>query len=43
MKTLTVAQYAKKEGISRQAVLKRIWSGSLNAVKVGNYWLIQSK
>jgi hypothetical protein len=40
MKEMTVSQYAKKYRITRQAVLKRIWHGSLKARKVGNYYII---
>lgn len=41
MKYVTVTQYAKKHGISRQAVNKRIKKGKLKAKKVGNYYIIK--
>lgn len=37
---MTVTQYAKKVGISRQAVRKQIVKGQLTAEKLGNYWVI---
>lgn len=38
---ITVSEYAKKVGISRQATLKRIERGSIVAIRVGNYYLIK--
>lgn len=40
MKYLSVTQYAKLKGISRQAVLKQINKKQIKAVKVGSYYLI---
>jgi hypothetical protein len=43
MKQLSVTEYAKKEGISRQAALKRIKAGSVDAQKIGNNYIITIK
>jgi hypothetical protein len=43
MKLVTVPQYAKLKGISRQAVIKQIDTGKLNAEKVGRYYIIKLK
>lgn len=39
---LSVTQVADALGVSRQAVLQRLESGSLSGVKVGNAWVIQA-
>lgn len=36
----TIAQYAKRHKITRQAVLKRINTGKVKAKKVGHYYII---
>ena len=38
---LSISQYAKMIGISRQAVLKRINKGKLKAQKVGKVYIIK--
>jgi predicted DNA-binding transcriptional regulator AlpA len=44
MKLLSIAQYAKKSGVSKQAILKRIKNGTLPngiiAEKVDTFWVI---
>lgn len=39
---ITAKQYAKQEGITPEAVLKRIKRGRIPAVKLGRDWLIDS-
>lgn len=39
---LSVTQVAEQLGVSRQAVLQRLESGSLPGVKVGNAWVVQA-
>jgi hypothetical protein len=43
MKQFSVTEYAKLEGISRQAVLKRIKSGTVKAKKIGKNYIITLK
>lgn len=43
MKELSVTEYAKNNNISRQAVLKKIKKGQLDARKVGNSYIIKTK
>lgn len=40
MKVITVTEYSKKKGISRQAVLKQIKRGTLKARKQGTQYII---
>lgn len=40
MTYLSVTEYAKNHGISRQSVLMRIKKGKLNAKKVGKTYII---
>ncbi len=40
-KYLSVSQYAERYKITRQAVLKRINTGKVEALKLGNYYLIK--
>jgi excisionase family DNA binding protein len=40
-KYLSVKQYAKKKGISRQAVNKQILKGKIEALKIGGRYLIK--
>ena len=39
-KILSVRQYAKQLGISRQAVLKQIHAGKVFAIKVDNFYIV---
>lgn len=43
MKLISVAEYAKLEGISRQAVQKRIKAGTVKAEKIGRNYVIKLK
>lgn len=43
MKHLSVTEYAKLEGVSRQAALKRIKAGTVKAKKIGNNYIITIK
>lgn len=43
MKFKSVTEYAKQEGITVQAVYKRIAVGSVEFVKVGKVYLIKTK
>lgn len=43
MKQLSVTEYAKSKGISRQAVLKQIKTKKLDAKKIGNSYVITIK
>ena len=40
-KYLPVRDYAKKHGISVQAVYQAIWRGSLDSKKIGTYTLVK--
>lgn len=40
MNYLSVTEYAKKEGVSRQAILARIKRGTLKARKIGQTYII---
>lgn len=40
---ISTTQAAERLGISRQAVLKRIKTGSLKAVRVGHSYIIKEK
>lgn len=42
MKYISVSEYAKMKGISRQAVIQRIRRGYLKAERVGSVFIISS-
>lgn len=38
---MSVTEYAQSQGVSRQAVLKKIARGTLRARRIGKYWAIE--
>lgn len=39
---LSVSEYAKKIGVTPDTVRQKILRGNLNAIKIGNQWVISS-
>lgn len=42
MTTMTVSQFAKLKGVSRQVIHSKIQRGTLKAHRVGSFWLIDA-
>ena len=43
MPLISLVEYAKKQGVTANAVRRKILRGMLNAVKIGRNWVIDSE